>query len=809
MEAGFWGFEEWAREERDRFARAYAQALEELAEQATQRGDHLQAVSWWRDLVAHDPYSGRATVRLMESLAAAGDRAEALRQADVHLVRMREEFDAAPDVAVTELAGRLREEPTEGVKAGGPTAEGKVRALPGPNRHRSLPLAIAALITGLAVWYVALRDTEPGPEHASASADTRAIAVLPFSVRGEEVAVLREGMVDLLSTGLDGAGGLRTIPAGTLMARWRESVVGTETPELTIALEVARRSRAKYALVGSVVAIDSDVRIVVDIYDANTNERLGQAKVEGSPDDVLPLVDRLAVDVLRVILQKGEEELPEINVASLTTESSAALQAYLEGQVHFRHFELTAAEKAYKRAVEADSTFALAHYQLSKVYQWSEVRNQTLAVQHIERAVQLSDRLPARQALLVLAFYAVWHDVPDIVESLRQAIETYPDDAEAWYLLGEILYHGPATFATAAEVDQTFERAVELDPRNAEYLNHYVGLAWHVDGDSVRAAQRLEMLERATPGHWSARAGRLALDLAFGDSVTQGEAMTQLRSEEDRLVVNRAWFLLAQPRYVAWLPVTRLVYERSDDNSRGGPARILFDTNAHWYGRLREALPYLDDSAITPGARASAAYRAFDAGLAIPEEKLEQALDPALIDSTGTSSVVFYTGAFAVDRGRWSDHAKAIAELERRAERALGEADSTAAGQNLGAVRALEGYALWRQGQPTAALPMLEEAVGFPWVVVPLWLGRLYQELGHLRDAERVYRSYNSYGMPSREPLSQRQLGKIYEQLEEYDKALESYEYFVEYWQDADPELQPMVEEARQAIIRLESLRRE
>jgi regulator of sirC expression with transglutaminase-like and TPR domain len=63
--------------------------------------------------------------------------------------------------------------------------------------------------------------------------------------------------------------------------------------------------------------------------------------------------------------------------------------------------------------------------------------------------------------------------------------------------------------------------------------------------------------------------------------------------------------------------------------------------------------------------------------------------------------------------------------------------------------------------------------------------------------------------MPSREPLSQRQLGKIYEQLEEYDKALESYEYFVEYWQDADPELQPMVEEARQAIIRLESLRRE
>jgi len=57
--------------------------------------------------------------------------------------------------------------------------------------------------------------------------------------------------------------------------------------------------------------------------------------------------------------------------------------------------------------------------------------------------------------------------------------------------------------------------------------------------------------------------------------------------------------------------------------------------------------------------------------------------------------------------------------------------------------------------------------------------------------------------------MSQRELGKIYEQLEEHDKALESYEYFVEYWNDADPELQPIVEEARQAIIRLQGLRRE
>jgi tetratricopeptide (TPR) repeat protein len=565
-------------------------------------------------------------------------------------------------------------------------------------------------------------------------------------------------------------------------------------------------------LVGSVVAIDSDVRIVVGIYDVNTNERLGQAKVEGFPDNVLPLVDRLAVDVLQVVLQAGEKDLPKINLANLTSRSPEALQAYLEGEVHIRHFDLPAAREAYKRAVEVDSTFALAHYQLSKAYWWPKDQNLTLSHQHIRRAVELADRLPARAALLVRAFHDyLLHETPDVAESLRQAVQTYPDEAEAWYLLGEILFHNVGALATAEEIDQAFERAVELDPRNEQYLWHYTELACKLVGDSALTAQRLEMLERVDPDDLHVRAGWLALDLAFGDSEAQTAAMTRLRSEGDWQFVREVRVFLNHPRHAALQPVTRLLYELSDDDWRNFFAFVLFGNSAYWYGRLREALPHLDDPAITAGWRARAAYRAFVVGLPIPEETLEQALGRALIDSVAPRFAVFHAGAFAADRGRWSDHADAIAELERRAERALGEADSLTAAQNGGAVRALEGYGLWQRGQPTAALPMLEgpDALNWPWLVVPLWLGRLYQELGRLRDAERVYRSYVALDETlSIDPLSQRQLGKIYEQLEEIDKALESYEYFVEYWQDADPELQPMVEEARQAIIRLKALRR-
>ena len=46
-------------------------------------------------------------------------------------------------------------------------------------------------------------------------------------------------------------------------------------------------------------------------------------------------------------------------------------------------------------------------------------------------------------------------------------------------------------------------------------------------------------------------------------------------------------------------------------------------------------------------------------------------------------------------------------------------------------------------------------------------------------------------------------LGQAYEELGETDKARTAYASFVDMWGDADPELQPMVEEARSALRRL------
>lgn len=98
--------DEWLDRERARYAQAYADALESLASACEAGGDYRGAVLRWRQLAVRDPYSSRATLRLMEALAAAGDRVAAVRCARDHLTLVAE-LGVRPDSEIAALAERL------------------------------------------------------------------------------------------------------------------------------------------------------------------------------------------------------------------------------------------------------------------------------------------------------------------------------------------------------------------------------------------------------------------------------------------------------------------------------------------------------------------------------------------------------------------------------------------------------------------------------------------------------------------------------------------------------------------------------
>ncbi|MFL5537368.1 MAG: BTAD domain-containing putative transcriptional regulator [Longimicrobiaceae bacterium] len=104
-------FERWVEGERDRLGRAYARALEKLAEAAEAEGSALRAVDWWRALAVHDPYASRVALRLVRAYDAAGERAAALRYAGTHAALLREELGVDGDPELEALVERLRTEP--------------------------------------------------------------------------------------------------------------------------------------------------------------------------------------------------------------------------------------------------------------------------------------------------------------------------------------------------------------------------------------------------------------------------------------------------------------------------------------------------------------------------------------------------------------------------------------------------------------------------------------------------------------------------------------------------------------------------
>ena len=680
---------------------------------------------------------------------------------------------------------------------------------------------VFSLLFGAAGLYVVVQDRgesfQPPPLFAGESAPS--VAVLPFRVTGADLQEWEEGLVDLLSTGLDGAAGLRAVDSRTLLSHWDREVGDDERPDLATALAVASGTGARFALEGSVVSMGETVRLVARIHDLESGARLGSAQVQGSLDAPHGLVDRLSMEVLEVLLADGSAQLPEIDLAAVTTTSTEALKAYLQGQRHYREGRFEAAREAYEEAVAVDSTFALAYHQLYLTVGWVGLSGSPLQARYAERARELLDRLPDRERLLVSGTYRMVRSTTDptrLETTLEEAVELYPSDAEVRYLLAETYFHEPNYIISGREMEQVFERAIELDPTMAAYRIHHIEAAFVLHGDSALADRRIRAYEELTsPNDPWVSTFQLASDIAFGTDSARADALDRY------FAASTAGTYFRQMRLLLGHP---LVLPRQEEFLRRGvaeaprntmpesvPVQLLVD-NMVAQGRIAEAVEFLEHPALRNGGgshRRCVHFVLAYGGYPVSESRLRaEAGREAVEDEPGQGGVLDALcragiAAFVGAEGPLREAESRVADLrvrfmeEERDEPLPGFVDRRLAG-----AEAIPGaFWAWKQeGRTAQALRDFERSRfrGFPPSVV---MGDLFREVGRTRDA---LVAYQDRWTDIHAALTQYRLARLQEELGNETAAREAWRMVRGAWENADPELQDRVREARERIAALE-----
>jgi class 3 adenylate cyclase/tetratricopeptide (TPR) repeat protein len=686
-----------------------------------------------------------------------------------------------------------------------------------------LVVVITALAAGHFGWIGG--GLAPTPEGVSRSV----IATMPFTVRGsEDVAYLGEGMVNLLGTKLDGAGDLRSVDSRALLGAISRNVEGGLDPKR--AAEVAGSFGAGLYVLGEIVEAGDLLRIDATLYRTDTAESMAEASAEGAAGELFAMVDELAARILGNL--DGEPGARVDRIAAVTTSSLPALKAYLDGERAFRAGEYGEATEAFQQAVGEDSLFALAYYRLAAASEYSALRGD-IAVEAMEKALRYSDRLSSRDRNLLDASLGFRRGDANEAERLyRSYLGRYSDDVQAWFDLGEIMFHlNPLRGRPYTEAREPFGRVLHFEPNNATAMLHLIRL--EADDGQIAAMDSLVDRYVAIAGGGERALEVLALQaFSRGDEKRKAEVISRLRTAPDVTLlttVGSVSRITAKPD--DWETLIRLMIEPSRSPDMRGAGYLLLGCVRLATGRWNEARQEL---ARARGLAAPALETYYRSTLPLlpfvpsSDEGIEELLGHvrALLTSARAGEIdpsvghqgveVFvrsYLTALLGSRLGRADLVRAsVVELERMG----GTSYANTLGPDL--ARAAEGYDAWRKQEPARAIDRFEamemnvaysltfssELYSFAF---PRFLrARSLQEAGRGEEALGWYATLDV--SPSeivyRAP-SHLYSAAIYEQAGDRERAIQNYRAFVEMWQEADPELQPMVEKAREALHRLGS----
>ena len=652
------------------------------------------------------------------------------------------------------------------------------RAASAPARRGRLWLSAGVLLTIAAIaggyWY-STYSRRPAP-----LTDKETVVLADFAnTTGDPVfdGTLRQGLAIQLqqSTFLGLTSDTRIQQLLRLMGQPADAKI---TP--AIARDICERMGGGAILDGRIASLGAQYVLGVRATGCGSGEVLGEEQEQvAKKEDVLPALSAIA-SRLRVRLGESLSTLDEHNrpLPDVSTGSLEALKAYSTGLQTPGTLGRLATIAHFKRAVEIDASFAMAHARLGTAY--SVGSEFVLGIRHTTRAFELRERTTDNEKFFITAAYhrQVTGNLEQALQAFDLWAQTYPRTFDSYNLASGFVTKGLGRY------EGCIERAAKAEAADPQSPYGYLNAAacyMYLDRleEAAAALQRAADRKVSGPGF-----GPWHFQLSFlrGDDAAMEREFVRAQGNEPepRLTILKALALARSGQL-----------ERADSLSRRA-VDLSGKADQPELGALFQTAP--------------AVWHALMGNIAEARRTAALALDM----STGRD--VSYAAAFALAlTGDLSRSQAILKDLEARFPQ-----DTTV---NISYLPALRGLIALQQGKPADALQRLEPALSnefaLPGTAFFASFGSLYpayvRGLTYLaaRDpaaaAVEFRKIISRRGLVMEDPVgavARLQLARALAASGDTAGARAAYQDFLTLWKGADPDV-PILKQAQAEMAQL------
>ncbi|GMR23877.1 MAG: hypothetical protein BMS9Abin37_2352 [Acidobacteriota bacterium] len=665
------------------------------------------------------------------------------------------------------------------------------------NAFRPKRVAVTMGIGAAAIALLAIVFSD-GRAPSPATSEKLSLAVLHFeNLSGDpELEWLRTGITDMLVTDLSQSPEIEVLGTDRLyqilddMDRLHRGPLPADSVR-----ELARRASVNTVLRGSFAKAGESIRLSARLEDAYTGKVILSEKAEGTgQESVFRLVDELTGRI------KANYSLPALegdldrDLRDVTTASVDAYRHYAEGIRLHERFREEEALPHFQSAVELDPGFAMALAKLGVVH--GNLGMQEEADEYAEAALEHLDRLSERERHYIEGW--CYSRRPETLEravkAYQKAIDLYPDHGSARHNLGNL-------FVAMESYDDAIEQLEELRERGMLFPATYENLAtaYKARGDFGRARAVLTEYGSRHPDDWTTV-------VALAELLVESGEINDGLDELDRAeALGASHFRTAPVRWKAQIfhedwddaeetALSMLDSEAAVEKSFGGR---LAGVTALYRGNYQSVLESIDDFVATLDPQLRSRALLFKARLLLDVGDNRAALKLALTldedENEHASQQALLVAAIASARLGENDRADELADAYRAGMRPMPGPGPDRLYQllhgELALARSDYEQAVTNFNEAESMLPPR----GTEGVHTVIWyaLATAHREAGDRGEAmrwyERIVRSTEERLFePVRYVRSFYFLGKLHQQRGDDADAADSFERFLEYWEDGE-----------------------